>query len=324
MSRTRTASIDAPLRSSAEERAGQVIRVTVLGSAFAGKTSLITQAVTRFSAAKTTAYAKTRRNQVYFMRLRPKGAKHVGLQLQDTPGGPLTALSPDEARAIADEPELAGDGHPDAAAADERSKLIEDPLNPILGRFKTLGFIVVFDVTRRQSFNKAQQLIRAVRKIYREHTPTTRENGEETPIILLANKRDQVMAGRAGADVVAPTEAQRVCDDQVGVYLFMGSAADNEFTYMGPSEGSAVVADRRAVTSEDMLMFLVNKIRSTHAWEVERNRQEQLSPFFAAASSRSLATFKSGNASKAAQEPRSCWEACCWCCAGRKRALGDD
>jgi len=316
----RTASIDAPLRSSAEERAGQVIRVTVLGSAFAGKTSLITQAVTRFSAAKTTAYAKTRRNQVYFMRLRPKGAKHVGLQLQDTPGGPLTALSPDEARAIADEPEP-NDGNPDAAAADERSKLIEDPLNPILGRFKTLGFIVVFDVTRRQSFNKAQQLIRAVRKIYRENTPTTRENGEETPIILLANKRDQVVTGRAGADVVAPTEAQRVCDDQVGVYLFMGSAADNEFTYMGPSEGNT---DRRAVTSEEMLMFLVNKIRSTHAWEVERNRQEQLSPFFAAASSRSLATFKSGNASKVGEPPKSCWESCCWCCAGKKRAQDDD
>jgi GTPase SAR1 family protein len=284
-----------------------------MGAPFAGKTTFITQAVTRFSSAKS-GYARSRRNQVYFMRLRPKGARHVGLQLQDTPGGPVNALSPEELRAMTDELE------PDPALhnGDERARFLDDPLNPITGQFKTLGFIIMYDVTRRGSFDKAKQLVKAVRKMHRDHSGAKAGNAsDEHPIILLANKRDQLSANKSSLDVVSPVEGQRLCEAEVGVYFFYGSSADNEFAYLNTSSSEL---DRKTWSSEELLGFLVGKIRATHAWELERQRQEQLTPFFVsrgddAKRGRKKATTTTEGGAK---------NRGCWCCCGGKRPTDED
>ena len=290
-----------------DDAAADVFRVTVLGAPQTGKTTLVTTCVAK-SAHATAKYVRTRRNETYFARL---GAASTGgrgsgsgrpfaVQLQDTPGGVAMQPSHDEVMAIRDEtrPPSASSNSKDAAAGARRSqpRSSNDDYDDqdvetarLLGgagpppptrsvaaaltqdsnlRLRSLGFIVMFDCTRRDSFDKARTLISNVRNA--TGTAASKPDAEVLPIVVIANKRDLPNSASE-----LQLEMAEVCRGTDNVFFFAGSCTRNEFVFLSssPPLERGAVDTRRVWSVDDVVSFLVSRMRLTRAWVREHERR---------------------------------------------------
>jgi GTPase SAR1 family protein len=162
----------------------EVFRITLLGTAQTGKTTLATTVITKSLLGQHhTKYLRTRRNEFFFTKI-----KGVGIQLQDSVGGKEIAPSMDEIKAIQDEErtsDFGGGGIPTPASLDEDESsmlLTKREGNPLLANQKTGSYVIIYTQGQHDTLQHAISLVRGIRPLQPMDDPV--------PIIVICNKKD--------------------------------------------------------------------------------------------------------------------------------------
>lgn len=223
----------------------------------------------------------------------------MGLQIEDSPGEPGgERLNSDEMQAL----------EVDAAAAqgfdEERSPLIPD-----LSYRSASGFVVMFDVTRQVSLERALFLVRQVR--VRDKQLQKRAGADSsvfTPVILVGNKADLVPGGAESSLLEENRKRLREQSRAMQFPVFIGSAKKNEFSLDMGLTSSKLKADGISLPNpsraEDLLMCITQLI--SH------------SPFSSYRRMMSLDRDDDEEKEKTAKKEEESFASLCCCCCSRR------
>jgi hypothetical protein len=323
----------------------EVFRITLLGSAHVGKTTLATTVITKSLGHPSAKYLRTRRNEFFFSKL-----KGTGLQFQDTVGGKEPQPSMDEIRAIRDEEraDFGGPGGgggstsvptPGSLDEDESSMLLtKRDGNPLLSHLKTSGFIVMYDATQRDTLRHAAELIRAIAQVQPADDPA--------PIIVICNKRD--LSG-GGAVAMPPSSSSattspgpprgtttggdalddtRWWSNYQNVFYFQGSVIRNDFVLVHTTTSSTSTTSNSNYTGEfprgthfnadEVVGFLIQRMKKSRAYEMlmrQRQLQEEHAKPVGGGTTQSSDASSATTDDSGTQNLGFCARVCACCCA---------